>query len=172
LLSIRYPTRTIELVYLNLESDNKAMRANAVELVDNLLPRDESRLVLPLLEAHSLAERVAAGSELFPLERRAAEAWLRALVVDADAWVATTALHHVAEVGPREVLVDALERPGRWEPLVLEATCHALSRAWSPALGVPEGRVEALIERAQLHGGPAGQSAAEALRAAVRPASA
>lgn len=169
LLSIRYPTRTIELVYRNLESDNKAMRANAVELVDNLLPREESRLVLPLLEAHSLAERVAAGAELFPLERRAAEAWLRALVVDADAWVATTALHHVSEVGPAEVLGEAIAREGRWDPLVLEATCHALSRAWSPSLGVPEARALELVERATLEGGLAGQSAAEALRAAVRP---
>jgi nitrogenase subunit NifH len=53
------------------------------------------------------------------------------------------------------------------DPLVLEATCHALSRVWSPALGVPEARALELVERAALYGGLAAQSAAQTLRAAI-----
>ncbi len=168
LLSIRYPTRTIELVYLNLESDNKALRSNAVELVDNLLPREESRLVLPLLEAQGVAERVAAGAALFALERRAPEAWLAALVVDRDAWIATTAIHHIADAGPASLLGEALARPGRWDALVLETTCHAITRAWSAGAVVPRERALALAEAAVLGGGAAGKSAGEALVEVLR----
>jgi len=166
LLSIRYPTRTIELVYLNLESDNKSMRSNAVELVDNLLPREESRLVLPLLEAHSNEERVKAGMDLFPLERRTAHEWLESLASDPDPWVATTAIHHLAQSGRLASLAASLDRSSAWDPLVLETTCHALTQGWeSGGHHVPREQALALATLAMMDELPAMKSAGEALKA-------
>ena len=99
LLEIRYPARTIQLVHANLDSENKAIRANALEVVDNVLSKDESRLLLPLLEDHSLDEKVQKGRENFSTERRSKEEWLERLIDDPHPWVVSCTLHHIAQLG-------------------------------------------------------------------------
>ncbi len=166
LLSIRYSTRTIELIHLNLESDNRALRHNAVELVDNLLPREESKLILPLIEEHTLAERVVAGAELFPLERRPPQDWLAALVQDSDPWIATAALH---AVGTSEVALLVLGRAEPHDPLVLEAGCHALVSLMrqSPIPTGRQGEIARFLDRALASSAPPVHYAAQLLRAGL-----
>ncbi len=99
LLEIRYPPRTIQLVYSNLDSDNKAVRANALEVVDNVLAKDESRILLPLLEDHSRDEKVKAGRDFFELKRMARHLWLDTLVDGPEPWLTTCTMHLIGEEG-------------------------------------------------------------------------
>lgn len=97
LLEIRYPSRTIQLVYANLDSDNKTVRANALEVVDNLLDKRESRLLLPLLEGGSIQRRIESGNEFFELECRDREEWLEHLLADPHPWIVTCVLQTIGE---------------------------------------------------------------------------
>lgn len=99
LLEIRYPPRTIQLVYSNLDSENKAVRANALEVVDNVLAKDESRILLPLLEDHSRDEKVAAARDLFDLDRLERGAWLDRLVDGPEPWLTTCTMHLIGQEG-------------------------------------------------------------------------
>lgn len=97
LLEIRYPPRTIQLVYANLDSDHKAVRANALEVVDNVLAKDESRLLLPLLEDHSRQEKVVAAKDFFKVQRQSREVWLDTLVEGPEPWLTTCTIHLIGE---------------------------------------------------------------------------
>ncbi|MCC7382989.1 MAG: MFS transporter [Deltaproteobacteria bacterium] len=163
LLSLRYSTRTIEVVYMNLESHDKATRANAVELVDNLLESEEARPLLPLLEDHDTKTTLRAGAELFPLERRSSEAWLANLIDDSDAWVAACAIHLAGERQLRSVAPKIIERLRAANPLVCETACRVLEQLWRNS--EPPDRT--LVEEAlRWSTGPAPEAPA-ALRAAV-----
>jgi hypothetical protein len=97
LLEIRYPARTIQLVYTNLDSEDRAVRANALEVADNVLSKEEARLILPLLEDLPLEDKLKAGEERFSLERRPPEEWLLRLLEDPEPWIVACALHLVRE---------------------------------------------------------------------------
>ncbi len=98
-LEVRYPARTIQLVASNLDSDNRVVRANALEVVDNLLAREESRLFIPLLEDQPDEDRVRFGAEQFELIRCEPNEWLETLVADSDPWLRTCSMMRVRELG-------------------------------------------------------------------------
>lgn len=128
LLEIRYPARTIQLVYANLDSDNRAVRANALEVVDNVLAKDEARLLLPLLEDQSHAERVRAGTELFALERSDEDGWLTRLLNDADPWVVSCTLFRIGERDLVMLTAAVTEKLRASDPIVRETACLTLTR--------------------------------------------
>ena len=97
LLEIRYPSRTIQLVHANLASDNRTVRANALEVIDNLLSKEEARLLLPILESPSLKATVQKGQEAFLTARRPATAHLELLLNDPNPWIVACTLHHIGE---------------------------------------------------------------------------
>ena len=128
LLEIRYPARTIQTVHANLDSENKAIRANALEVVDNVLSKEEARLLLPLLEDHSVEEKVQKGREMFATERRSGEEWLEKLLNDPHPWVLSCTLHHVAEHQMLHFIPKVRLHLDARDPLVRETAVVALNR--------------------------------------------
>jgi AAA family ATP:ADP antiporter len=121
LLSIRYPARTIQLVYSNLDAESKAVRANALEVVDNVLSKDESRLLLPLLEDGTRLEKVRRGAELFSVERHTPSEWLRNLVADPHPWIVTCTLYLIGERKMTE-LKEAVEGHSSSDDAIIRET--------------------------------------------------
>jgi ATP/ADP translocase/HEAT repeat protein len=97
LLEIRHPARTIQLVYANLDSENKTVRANALEVIDNILDKEASRLLLALLDDQPIAKKIEHGKELFRIERKSSEEWIETLLDDPNPWVVTCTLHLIGE---------------------------------------------------------------------------
>ncbi|MEM6730580.1 MAG: Npt1/Npt2 family nucleotide transporter, partial [Myxococcota bacterium] len=87
LLGLRYPLETIRLVAQNLRSTVVATRANAVEVLDNLLDKREKPIVIPIIEENRPQQKLLAGSEHFSLERKGREAWLETLLGSEDPWL-------------------------------------------------------------------------------------
>jgi ATP/ADP translocase/HEAT repeat protein len=127
LLQIRYPSRTIQLVYSNLGAENKAVRANALELVDNLISKEESRLLMPLLEDHSREEKLKQGMELFTLERHPPEVWLGRLLDDPHPWIVSCTLHLVRERGMVELVEQAAQHLRSADAVCRETACFTLA---------------------------------------------
>jgi ATP/ADP translocase/HEAT repeat protein len=128
LLSIRYPARTIQLVYSNLDAESKAVRANALEVVDNVLSKDESRLLLPLLEDGSRIEKVRRGSELFPIERHPAKEWFRILLKDPHPWIVTCTLYLIGDWKMLDLADEVAKHATNDDAIVQETAALATAR--------------------------------------------
>jgi ATP/ADP translocase/HEAT repeat protein len=104
LLSIVYPLKAIELIHANMRSNQATTKANAIEVLDNLLDPEEKRRVLPLLEdvhagAHGRAKVVEHGAAIYKLERRAPQEWIELYLKGRDPWLVVVALHVTGELG-------------------------------------------------------------------------
>lgn len=113
LLEIRYPGRAMKLVHANLAAESRAVRANAVEVADNVISREEARFLMPLLDDLSRPAKVHKGNEIFHIHRMSAEAWLPHLLNDPHAWTVSCALR---VVGGRQL--------DRLKPAVMDLTKH------------------------------------------------
>jgi ATP/ADP translocase/HEAT repeat protein len=128
LFEVRYPARTIQLVYSNLDADSKAVRANALEVADNLLSKEESRLILPLLEDLTMVEKVRRGAELFPIQRLSFEGWLTVLLTDPHPWVVACTLHLIGTRGLGGLKERAKEHLGSEDAVVRETARFCLTQ--------------------------------------------
>jgi HEAT repeat protein len=99
LLSIVYPQKAIELIHGNLKSQAATTRANAVEVLDNLLDADQKRKLLPLIEDLPRAKIIERGGEMFTLVRKPPQEWIEDFLVGRDPWLNVVALHVCAELG-------------------------------------------------------------------------
>jgi hypothetical protein len=103
------------VAYNGIRSNQTALRASAVEFLDNLLQPDFKRLLLPILEAPSLAIVVGKTGGLFSFPENSNSAYLRYLIQGRDAWLKTIAIYAVgsfklAELAP--LIRDALNDVG------------------------------------------------------------
>jgi AAA family ATP:ADP antiporter len=128
LFEIRHPARTMQLVYANIDAESKAVRANAIEVADNVLSKEESRLLLPLLEDSTGPERVRRGAELFPILRKTQGEWFRALLDDPHPWIVTCTLHLVAERRLTELEDRVTQHLKSPDAVVRELACLTLAR--------------------------------------------
>jgi len=140
LLGIIQPHKAIETIWGNLRSTSPVARANAIEVLDNLLVSDEKRALLPILEAgfelqgsdHAVGKRALArvlerGEELYALQRHSPEVWLEQLLAGPDPWLVVCALHAVTELGLQSATAIVLGHLRSRHPIVRETALSALS---------------------------------------------
>ena len=103
LLAVIYPDADMEQIHAGI-SDSSAQegprrRANAVELLDNLLDRQLKRRFLPLLEELPRAEKLRQVLELFPQPQREVNTVLGELIKDETGWVRACAVWSLSQSG-------------------------------------------------------------------------
>ncbi|MFZ5468426.1 MAG: Npt1/Npt2 family nucleotide transporter [Myxococcota bacterium] len=100
LLAVLYPDADMEHIYAGIHDattgDTSRRRANAVELLDNLLDRQLKKKFLPLLEDLQRSERLRQVADLVPLPVLSAEQTVRELCTDETAWVRACATWYAA----------------------------------------------------------------------------
>ncbi len=138
LLGIIHPHKAIETIWGNLRSTSSVARANAIEVLDNVLLGDEKRALLPVLEAgfELAAEQAVArraldrvlerGDELYPLVRHQPEVWLGQLLEGSDPWLVVCALHAVTELGLPGATAVVIGHLQSQHPIVRETALSAL----------------------------------------------
>ncbi len=95
LLAVIYPDADMEQIHAgmqDLHGDGIRRRANAVELLDNLLERGLKKKFLPLLEDVPRAERLRAVAEIYPPKPKTPREVVHELVRDETAWVRACAM--------------------------------------------------------------------------------
>ncbi len=172
LLDILHPEAEIELLFAGLQDaaaqDAARRRANAIELLDNVLDRPLRHKLFPLLEEQPREAKLRAARALFPLPQGEPAARLAELLQDESAWVRACALHLCgvqSEQAQRAEVAANLEHP--WS-VVREAAVFAVQRLHRPAelehllsglAGDESPAVRARVEAA-LASAPAGRPAA------------
>jgi HEAT repeat protein len=138
LLMVLYPNADMERIEADLR-DGVAIaaprrRANAVELLDNLLDRETKRRLLPLVEDVPNVEKLAAVAELLPPRRATRDETIEALCRDETAWLRACALNYAAHFNWALVPPLALELTRDPSPIVREVAVLSTHRA-SPEAG-------------------------------------
>ncbi len=135
LLAVLFPEADMESIAAGLRDatalDAGRRRANAVELLDNLLDRELKRMLLPLIEDAPRAERLRQVVPLLtrPLPSTASE-MVRELCRDENGWVRSCALLYASEHGlplPEETFAAAAADP---HPVVRETALVCLLRSF------------------------------------------
>ncbi len=93
LLGLLYSTKEMELVWLNLCSPMPQARANAVEILDNILEGEAKRLIVPMAEGTVDPVRIAVDE--FGLKAQSRGEWIETLLGGSDAWLQVAALEVV-----------------------------------------------------------------------------
>ncbi len=96
LLGLRYPYKTLEMVYLTLISRDitPQARANAVEVLDNILEGAPKRDLLPLVEGNA-QQQLQVAREEFGLQPGTRNDALIALLDSGDEWLSVVALERL-----------------------------------------------------------------------------
>ena len=91
LLGLKYQATTVELVSRNLQSNHLATRSNALEVLDNLLVKEDKEFIIPMLEDGPIHENLVIASAMFGLSSRSKDARLQELLEGPDHWLAACA---------------------------------------------------------------------------------
>ena len=126
LLEICYPTSDTSIVYASLSSDKKSDRANAVEVAESILSRDEAKLIIPLLEDTPANHKAKVARELFDLRKHTLNSWLPRLLEDPDTTIVAAALTIAANRGFKSLAPKAARLAKHQEANVRKAAYYAL----------------------------------------------
>jgi hypothetical protein len=127
-LSFFYPMHTLEVVQANLSSADGNVRANAVEVLDNMLEAEHKPFVLPLVDESALKVLLEAPEASHQVTRRERNEWLRELLSDREPWMVVAALHTIGSYR-----IGGIEKPmtvclAHEEPWVRETALWAMKQ--------------------------------------------
>ncbi len=133
LVALGSPRFQADSVRESLRSSQRRVRANAIELIDNVVDPARRPILLPLAEA-DLPRLIDEAAARLPRLRLTRDAALLELVGGADTWLAACALSDLARpaAGAEPAVRLALAHP---DPLMQET-----ARAAAARLGLPEAR--------------------------------
>lgn len=111
LLAVLYPEAEMERIFSGIHDasaeDAPRRRANAVELLENLLDRDLKRKLLPLSDDLPRGEKVRLVADVLDVPGGSKEQVTTALCRDENAWVRACAIHYATETGSAQA-ADAI----------------------------------------------------------------
>jgi ATP/ADP translocase/HEAT repeat protein len=132
LLRLIHPRRHLEAIQRNLDHPLATNRANAVELLEQVLDAETRRSLLPMLETGDPASLAATGMELFPLLRRDATGWLHQLLLDDHPWTVATTLQLIRDRADSAFEDEVRLLLDHASPLVRESAAFCLERLTTP----------------------------------------
>ncbi|MBI5510890.1 MAG: HEAT repeat domain-containing protein [Deltaproteobacteria bacterium] len=133
LLGLKYPADTIDQVVRSLLSSQATTRANATEVLDNLLANEEKPYVIPLVEDTPIAQKLKTATATFSIPRHGRAERLEELLRSHDEWLQVCAAVAVAawKLTALEPLVrDLLVAEN---PVCRETAVHVLKNLGSAA---------------------------------------
>jgi len=134
LLPLKYSPETIDLVNRNLQSPVANTRANAIEVLDNLLEKTDKAFCLPLLEEGGDERKLVLASEMFGIARREREQRLLEILHGPDRWLTLAAMMATATWGLHRMGSELRVLLKDDNPLVRETALVALHTLGEGAL--------------------------------------
>jgi hypothetical protein len=130
LLSLLHPTRVIQRAQIDLDLPSGQKRAQALEVLDNLISRDLKDLTFPLVDDFSAEERCKLLCGKFPQVRLSREHRIRDLALQPSsalsAWTTACVFFGVGRVGGASWSVETAAGLANPDPVVRETAAWAL----------------------------------------------
>jgi ATP/ADP translocase/HEAT repeat protein len=128
LLGCLLPVRPVDAVFANLSSAQRHSRANALEVIDNLLDKDLKRLLMPVLDPNLQQDLIEIGREAFGLQQRSRDEWLAEMIDGPDPWLATCALHEAGKSTTPDLATLALTQTAADDSVLRETALTVLAK--------------------------------------------
>ncbi len=129
LLDPLMPDADLKSVYLALRSQNRILRANALELLDNVLSPSLRALVVPLFDAQvTTAERVAIANELVGAPVSSPEEAALAMLASEDPWLRACGVYAAGVLRLTALRPEVRQLAAASDPLLRETARAALAR--------------------------------------------
>jgi AAA family ATP:ADP antiporter len=129
LMGLKYPPRDIYNAYQGITSGKTALRANAIEFLDNILDTRLKRAILPIVEGRY--STTSAGEAQIRYDFTSESERLEALLEVDDNWLKTCALYAIAAIGETKPLWLIRKYTNNADPMVKETAEYALKRLQS-----------------------------------------
>ncbi len=127
LMELRWPQLDLGAARVGLESSNRAVRANALEFLDNVLEPGMRRLLVPLIDPQvSVAERAETGCKVAGVGIETTEAAVAALLASDDGWLRSCGAYAAGALDLKE-LAGAVEGLASSDDLLVRETARAAS---------------------------------------------
>lgn len=127
LLELLHSVKTIDAIRTALKTKDNLKRANAIELLDNLIAREVKTLLLPLIEGPPEQVLEIAGQR-FQIVRLSAAARLSELSGHADPWLSSCAIFEIGRRGLTDLVEPAIAALHSEHALVCETALLACRR--------------------------------------------
>jgi ATP/ADP translocase/HEAT repeat protein len=133
MLGIIYPLKAMELIHSNLRSTTVTTRANAIEVLDNLLEKDFKRRLLPIIEDLPRERVLQRGQELFDFEAREPDWWIGKFLTSREPWLTIVALYVISELGLTHLIDDVIPHLDHRDPVARETAVRTMAVLMPPA---------------------------------------
>jgi AAA family ATP:ADP antiporter len=121
LLGLIHTPESMRNAYRGVTSQNARVRANAVELLDNLLNRNVKRMLFPIVDDSTRTGFMERAYALWAMESMTDEEALTRLIISRDNWLKACALYTAGEKGVIEVQEYVKQACGSSNMLVRES---------------------------------------------------
>ncbi|MFQ6674282.1 MAG: cyclic nucleotide-binding domain-containing protein, partial [Fidelibacterota bacterium] len=104
---VPFPHSPVETLHHTLMSGSPRARANGLEILDNLLPRETREKILPLFDDSPLEEKIKMGQHLYPTAAVPEETALVGWLQSASRWTSAVALRYILTYDRLEAVLTA-----------------------------------------------------------------
>ena len=104
LLTVTHQPKSIDLIQANLLSQNQTTQANATEVLDNLLEKDNKKLLLPLLEDLPRDKKLEYCKDDYKLKRQSSDDWISDFLMYGSEWLMISSSFLAGKLGEARFL--------------------------------------------------------------------
>jgi AAA family ATP:ADP antiporter len=131
LLALLYSPRDIDNTYVGINSGRREVQANALELLENLLPHELYKRLISVVDPESsLEEKLAFAERICRTRVVSRDEAMRVLLFSTDRWLCACALYAVGEAQMVNLLETVRQVPHEKDPLLNQTwkwTCSRLT---------------------------------------------
>jgi AAA family ATP:ADP antiporter len=129
LMALLFRGSALHDAYVGLQSTNSAMRANALEFLDNVLVPDLRKVLVPLLDNQvSVEERIEIADRLVGAPVETAEEAVATLLASGDAWLRSCAVYAVGALQLHSLAGEVRRYKTASDPVLRKGVQTALER--------------------------------------------
>ena len=127
LLALTHGPSDMYSAYLGVVSDKKALRASAIEFLDNLLAKDVKKYLFPIIDRVSVEALISKGRSLFGIGFNNVTEALEYLVAGTDAWLRACAIYN-ADLAPSDRLRELVGQAASDGDFIVRETAQLMKK--------------------------------------------
>ena len=129
LMALLFPQAGLHDAYVGVRSSNPAVRANALEFLDNVLKPELRHVLVPLLDSHvTMAERIGLADRLVGAPLENVRQAVSTLLASDDPWLRSCAIQAVGSLQLRTLAPELKRLEASSDPIVRRAISDARAR--------------------------------------------
>jgi AAA family ATP:ADP antiporter len=129
LMALAHPTAGLHDAYVGVRSPNPAVRANALEFLENVLPPALRHVLLPLIDSQvTVDERIARANQLVGAPLETAEQAVTTLLGSEDTWLRSCAVYAVGALQLRDLEPEIRRLESSPDPMLRDSVQATLVR--------------------------------------------